>query len=82
MELKKIFKKDIARPINGVVKADQTENETVFVELDEYVITNELMKHIEKFFGGADVVRFALGVCELKGRLERVAHIGRQTISR
>lgn len=50
MELKKIFKKDIARPINGVVKADQTENETVFVELDEYVITNELMKHIEKFF--------------------------------
>jgi len=50
MQIKELFKKDIARPINGVVKADQTENETVFVELDEYVITNELKEHIENFF--------------------------------
>ena len=50
MEIKQLFSKDISRPINGVVKADQTENETVFVELDEYVITNELKEHIEKFF--------------------------------
>jgi len=50
MQIKQLFKKDIARPINGVVKADQTENETVFVELDEYVITNELKEHIENFF--------------------------------
>ena len=50
MKIKQLFKKDIARPINGVVKADQTENETVFVELDEYVITNEIKEHIENFF--------------------------------
>ena len=50
MNIKALFKKDISRPINGVVKADQTENETVFVELDEYVITNELKEHIESFF--------------------------------
>lgn len=50
MNIKQLFTKDIARPINGVVKADQTENETVFVELDEYVITNELKEHIENFF--------------------------------
>lgn len=50
MQIKQLFKKDIARPINGVVKADQTENETVFVELDEYVVTNELKEHIENFF--------------------------------
>lgn len=50
MQIKDLFKKDISRPINGVVKADQTENETVFVELDEYVVTNELKEHIESFF--------------------------------
>lgn len=50
MQIKQLFRKDISRPINGVVKADQTENETVFVELDEYVITNELREHIENFF--------------------------------
>ncbi|MFD1006756.1 BREX system P-loop protein BrxC [Oceanisphaera ostreae] len=50
MQIKQLFTKDIARPINGVVKADQTENETVFVELDEYVVTNELKDHIESFF--------------------------------
>ena len=50
MKIKQLFNKDIARPINGVVKADQTEKETVFVELDEYVITDELKSHIENFF--------------------------------
>ncbi len=47
MNLEQIFEKDINRQINGVVKADQTENETVFIELDEYVVTNELKEHIE-----------------------------------
>ncbi|MEZ9819681.1 BREX system P-loop protein BrxC [Shewanella sp. 10N.286.45.A1] len=50
MQLKQLFNKDITRPINGVVKADQVGNETVFVELDEYVITAELKGHIEDFF--------------------------------
>lgn len=50
MQLQQLFTKDITRPINGVVKADQVENDTVFVELDEYVITAELKGHIEQFF--------------------------------
>ncbi|RYU45882.1 BREX system P-loop protein BrxC, partial [Aliivibrio finisterrensis] len=50
MQLQQLFNKDITRPINGVVKADQVENDTVFIELDEYVITAELKGHIEQFF--------------------------------
>ena len=50
MQIKDLFTKDINRPINGVVKADQLENNTVFTELDEYVITTELAKHFEEFF--------------------------------
>ncbi len=50
MDIQDIFQKEITRPINGVVKADQTEHETVFVELDEYIITDELKGHIESFF--------------------------------
>jgi hypothetical protein len=50
MQINQMFTKDIHRPINGVVKADQTSNETVFVELDEYVVTNELAGHFEAFF--------------------------------
>ncbi len=50
MKLQQLFTKDISRPINGVVKADQIGNDTVFIELDEYVITTELKGHIEQFF--------------------------------
>lgn len=50
MQIKQMFTKDIHRPINGVVKADQTSNETVFLELDEYVVTHELAGHFESFF--------------------------------
>ena len=50
MQIKDLFIKDINRPINGVVKADQLEESTVFTELDEYVITSELAKHFEEFF--------------------------------
>jgi hypothetical protein len=50
MLVNELFNKDINRPINGVVKADQTENDTVFVELDEYVLTSELDRHFNHFF--------------------------------
>ena len=48
--VKDIFYKDIERSINGVVKADQNDDETVYVELDEYVVTKELDEHFRKFF--------------------------------
>lgn len=48
--IKDIFDRDIERPINGVVKADQNDERTVYVELDEYVVTNELYQHFSNFF--------------------------------
>lgn len=48
--IKDIFYKDIERSINGVVKADQNDTTTVYVELDEYVVTKELDQHFREFF--------------------------------
>ncbi len=49
MQIKSIFEKDIARPINGVVKADQLDESIIWQELDEFVITRELGLHLRKF---------------------------------
>ena len=48
--IEKLFKKDIHRNIEGVVKADNTTDEAVFNEVDEYVITNDLNKKLDEFF--------------------------------
>lgn len=45
-----IFKKDINRPIEGVIKADSINDESVFNEVDEYVVTNELGEKFGDFF--------------------------------
>lgn len=50
MNIKEIFAKDLYRPINGVVKADQQDESVVWQELDEYVVTRELDKHFRVFF--------------------------------
>src|SRR5690554_3266532 len=50
MRIQDLFQKPLNRPINGVVKADQKDRETVYQELDEYVVTNELEKHFRNFF--------------------------------
>ena len=50
MNIEQIFSKQLNRDINGVVKAEQLDNECVFVELDEYVITRELDRHFRHFF--------------------------------
>lgn len=49
MQIRNIFKKNISRPINGVVKADQLDESVVWQELDEYVITRELSIHFRAF---------------------------------
>jgi len=51
MQIKNLFDRDIARPINGVVKADQLDDDSVWQELDEFVITRELDQHLRKFVG-------------------------------
>lgn len=50
MNIEQIFTKKLTRNINGVVKAEQKDEESVFVELDEYVVTQELNRHITDFF--------------------------------
>ena len=50
MKISDLFKKNIARPINGVVKADQLDEESVWQELDEFVVTKELDGHLRRFF--------------------------------
>lgn len=50
MKIQQMFKDDINRKINGVVKVDQDTNEVLVQELDEYVITKELKKHFISFF--------------------------------
>ena len=50
MRIEDLFVKDVARPINGVVKADQNDPESVWQELDEYVVTRELDGHFRRFF--------------------------------
>lgn len=50
MQIEQIFSKALTRDINGVVKAEQLDPQSVFVELDEYVITRELDRHFRAFF--------------------------------
>ena len=45
-----MFEKDISRDIKGVIKVGQNDEENIYQELDEYVVTNELLKHFTKFF--------------------------------
>ena len=46
--LKNIYQKDITREIQGVIKVD--DENYIKQELEEYVITDELLKHFRSFF--------------------------------
>lgn len=50
MKIKEIFKKDIFRSINGVIKAEQKDEASIYQELDELVLTKELNGHLDRFF--------------------------------
>lgn len=45
-----LYKKDIDRPINGVIKVGQLDDNAVEHELREYVITEEVYSYLDKFF--------------------------------
>jgi hypothetical protein len=45
--LKDIFEKDIDRPIDGVIMAD--DDASLRIELDEYVVTGEIGRKLEQF---------------------------------
>jgi len=48
--IKNMFQKDIERSIKGVIKVAQTDEDSIYQELDEYVVTRELNKHMSKFY--------------------------------
>ena len=50
MRIRDLFQKDIFRPVNGVVKADQLDESSVWQELEEFVVTRELNLYLERFF--------------------------------
>ncbi|WP_153976927.1 BREX system P-loop protein BrxC [Paenibacillus xylanilyticus] len=50
MQIKDMFVKDIERSIKGVIKVAQTDENNIYQELDEYVVTRELNKHLSKFY--------------------------------
>lgn len=50
MKIKELFVKPINRPINGVIKAEQRDDESVWQELDEYVATKQVSEYLRRFF--------------------------------
>lgn len=50
MKIKDLFVKQIDRPINGVIKADQRDDESIWQELDEYVTTKQVTEYLRRFF--------------------------------
>ena len=50
MQLQYIYKSDINRDINGVIKVAQNDEKSIEQELREYIITRELRRHFNTFF--------------------------------
>jgi hypothetical protein len=50
MLIKDMFQKDIERNIKGVIKVAQTDEDNIYQELEEYVVTKELHRHLSKFY--------------------------------
>ena len=50
MKIKELFVKQIDRAINGVIKADQRDDESIWQELDEYVTTKQVTEYLRRFF--------------------------------
>lgn len=50
MTIQEMFVKSITRDVKGVIKVGQGEEANVKQELEEYVVTKELQRHIARFF--------------------------------
>jgi len=60
MKLNSMFLKDINRPIEGVIKAD--DDASLLTEVDEYVLTNEVSQRLESFLDAYNNYENANGV--------------------
>src|SRR5918992_1427346 len=69
MQVSEIFRKDIARRIEEVIKVDFDEEAAVARELDEYVVTENLRDSIEDILERLDYSR-DLNLAELEFELE------------
>lgn len=65
MQIKNMFEKQIDRDIKGVIKVGQSDEENVYQELDEYVVTKELLKHLQICFITWEQSRLVWSVCGL-----------------
>ena len=69
MRIQNLFQKDIFRPINGVVKADQLDASSVWQELEEFVVTKELDQHLRRFFSSYCEAMDKTGAPDVAGRI-------------
>ena len=69
MRIQNLFQKDIFRPINGVVKADQLDESSVWQELEEFVVTKELDQHLRHFFSSYCEAMDKTGDPDVAGRI-------------
>ena len=69
MRIQNLFQKDIFRPINGVVKADQLDESSVWQELEEFVVTKELDQHLGRFFSSYCEAMDKIGDPDVAGRI-------------
>ena len=69
MQIRDLFQKDIFRPINGVVKADQLDESSVWQELEEFVVTRELDQHLQCFFSIYSQAMDRTGDPDVAGRI-------------
>ena len=60
MQLQHIYRSDINRDINGVIKVAQDDERSIEQELREYIITRELRKHFNTFFNNQSIEPFVL----------------------
>ena len=60
MKLNSMFKKPVDRPIEGVIKAD--DETSLLLEIEEYVLTNEVSKRLESFLEAYNNYENANGV--------------------
>ncbi|GAB6061193.1 BREX system P-loop protein BrxC [Desulfonatronum parangueonense] len=60
MNLRSLFQKPVDRPIEGVIKAD--DEESLRLEVEEYVLTNEVEKRLERFLDAYNNYQGANGV--------------------
>ena len=60
MQIREIFEKPIDRPIEGVIKAD--DQTSLRLEVEEYVVTQEIASHLSRFFDAYNDYQGANGV--------------------